>query len=501
VRFSCLAVRVRALCSTGLEEVYLDCGGTIKTVLQYNLDEPLRLVVQAPGATTIRIFVSVPSRLLLESEFEGAALRVDLPPFNASGPIQVNIHLAGRPATRIDVACRLAQSGSEVVWTGTPETDQRGRATASAVFPIRPIARTDEAEPGGEVVALPMAVEKSQGSRPTLLFGRKRVDGAEYLVWYGTNRKPVDEANPRRGYSAERDDRLHHGRCRVFIPKSHKIGSTGSPWWKRLISRTDDRLRIQAVEPLAANQHWADLRRIIAGLEAGRDHAVVFIHGYNVSFEEAAVRAAQVGFDLQVRAMAFFSWPSRGTVKGYIADTASIEASEGALAAYLAGFTEQSGASHVHVIAHSMGNRGLLRAVNRSLATAERRAGAPFGQFILAAPDVDVDVFRDLSRAYQGVCRRATLYVSARDRAVSASLALHGAPRVGYTPPVTVLPHIDTVSVSNVDLTLLGHGYVAEARDVLHDMHNLIFHGDPPERRMGLRPEETDEGRYWTIGA
>ncbi|WP_420128112.1 alpha/beta hydrolase [Longimicrobium sp.] len=403
----------------------------------------------------------------------------------------MSIDLLGRPTTQINVVCRFGQSRSEVVWTGTAATDHRGRATVSAVFALRPIVG-DSGDQRAEVIT---------GLRPTVRLGRKRMDGAEYLVWYGTNRKPVDEANPGRGYSAERDDRVHHGRCRVFIPKSHRIGSTGSPWWKRLITRTDDRLRIQAVEPLAADEHWADLRRVIAGLEAGQDHAVVFIHGYNVSFQEAALRAAQVGFDLQVRAMAFFSWPSRGTVQGYIPDTASIEASEAALAAYLTGFTEQSGASHVHVIAHSMGNRGLLRAVNRSLVTAERRAGVSFGQFILAAPDVDADVFRDLSRAYQGVCRRATLYVSARDRAVSASLALHGAPRVGYTPPVTVLPHIDTVNVSNVDLTVLGHGYVAEARDVLHDMHDLIFHGNPPERRMGLRPEETNDGRYWVIGA
>ena len=470
------------------------------TLFQYDPGEPLHLAVQAPGTTSIRISVSVPSHPLLESEAEGETLRVDVPPFIPSPRVQVTIDLLGRPTTRIDVVCRCVQRGSEATWTRTLETDPRGRATTSAVFRLRLVVGPPEGqESAGPVVETTPA--KAPQERPPGLLGRKRPEGAEYLVWYGTNRKPIDEASSGRGYSAERDDRLHYGRCRVFVPKSHKIGSIGSPWWKRLLTRRDDRLRIEEVEPLAADEHWADLRRVIAGSEAGRDHAVVFIHGYNVSFDEAALRAAQIGFDLQVRAMAFFSWPSRGTVQGYIPDTASIEASEGALAAYLTGFAEQSGASHVHVIAHSMGNRGLLRAVNRGLATAGRRAGASFGQFILAAPDVDADVFRDLSRAYEGVCRRATLYVSSRDRAVAASLALHDANRVGYTPPVTVLPHIDTVSVENVDLTILGHGYVAEARDVLHDMHDLIFHGNPPERRMGLRAEESAEGRYWVIGA
>lgn len=467
-----------------------------------SLPQPPELLISAPGAERMRVSVVLPSGLQLQRTADGETLRMELLQPGPGGPMRVTIHLLGRPGAQVAVTCTLVQGEAEAVWTGLVHMNQEGWGTASTEFQLDPPGpRRRGPTRGGEetdrlIVGRPREPHRVKFSMPS-----RRPEGAEYVVWYGTNRKPVDAADPGRGYSHERDDRLHYGRCRVFIPRSHKIGSTGSPWWKRLITRTDDRLRLQAVEPLAADEHWADLRRVIAGLQPGLDHAVIFIHGYNVSFHEAALRAAQVGFDLQVRAMAFFSWPSQGTMHGYMADEASIEASEGALAAYLTGFAEQSGASHVHVIAHSMGNRGLLRAVNRSLATAERRAGVPFGQFILAAPDVDADVFRDLSRAYRGVCRRATLYVSPRDRAVAASLTLHGAARVGYTPPVTVLPHVDTVSVENVDLTLLGHGYVAEARDVLHDMHDLIFHGDPPERRMGLRPAESDAGRYWVIAA
>jgi esterase/lipase superfamily enzyme len=471
------------------------------TTVRYDPGERLILRVSAPGARRMRVAVLPSSRGPGQATIDGDTLRMNLPRLDP-GEIQVDIVLLAPAGTELEVTCQLGQGAGEAVWRAFARTDAAGRARLSTEFQLRPRRRyrgePDFADPGVDA----FRTEAPPLPRPKFSTrAKQRPAGAEYVVWYGTNRKPVDPADPARGYSAERDDRLHYGRCRVFIPRSHRIGSTGSRWWKRMLTRTDDRLRLEAVEPQAGDEHWADLRRVIAGLEPGTDHAVVFIHGYNVSFHDAALRAAQVGFDLQVRAMAFFSWPSRGTLQGYLADSATIEASEAPLAAYLTGFARHSGASHVHVIAHSMGNRGLLRAVNRSLATAETRAGVPFGQFILAAPDVDADVFSDLSRAYQGVCRRATLYVSPRDRAVAASLALHGAARVGYTPPVTVLPHIDTVSVQNVDLTVLGHGYVAEARDVLHDMHDLIFHGDPPERRMGLHPEETGAGRYWVIGA
>jgi esterase/lipase superfamily enzyme len=149
-----------------------------------------------------------------------------------------------------------------------------------------------------------------------------------------------------------------------------------------------------------------------------------------------------------------------------------------------------------------MGNRGVLRAVARIAAEAQQRTGVCFGQFILAAADVDVDKFRQLCAAYRQVAARTTIYVSAKDRAVEASEWLHQFPRVGLAPPVTVAEGLDTVSVTNADLTLLGHGYVAEARNVLVDMHTLIHHDAAPAERFGLREAATEQGeRYWLIGA
>ncbi len=62
---------------------------------------------------------------------------------------------------------------------------------------------------------------------------------AEYRVWYATTRRPVDPADPSQGYTGERDDHVHYGTCRVFVPRSHKIGSVGSPWWKRAVTLTE----------------------------------------------------------------------------------------------------------------------------------------------------------------------------------------------------------------------------------------------------------------------
>jgi esterase/lipase superfamily enzyme len=332
-----------------------------------------------------------------------------------------------------------------------------------------------------------------------------RDDGRIYTVWYGTNRRPVDVDDRSKGYSGkrEKDGGIHYGACWVAVPKSHTFGSVGSSWWKRWLTLKDDRLRVAGRLALEAVEFWEEVRRVLSECQTEERQALVYLHGYNVSFDEAAIRAAQIGFDLKVPGLtAFFSWPSRGTFDAYPADESSIEASAGSIKNFLVRLATESGAERVHIVAHSMGNRGLLGAVQRIQAEAAREAGVRFGQVILAAPDVDVDVFREWAVYYPRLADRTTLYISRRDRAVVLSRWLHGYDRVGYVPPVTVVEGIDSVEVGDIDLTVLGHGYFAEAAGVLYDMYQLIRHNEAPHSRPRLRAMLTPGGlKYWAIGS
>lgn len=333
--------------------------------------------------------------------------------------------------------------------------------------------------------------------------GRARKTTPLYPLWFGTNRQPVDSHNYQKGFSNKRDNRLHYGTCQVAVPKSHKIGETGSPWWKRLLQCSDDRLQLDkgSLTALAEIEFWSSVRQALRDHADNERIALVFIHGYNVSFEESAIRAAQIGCDLQVPGItAFYSWPSQGSFTGYPADAANIEASEPYLTRFLTHFAQDSGADRVHIIAHSMGNRGLLRSMQQILQQAQVMGTIPFGQIFLAAPDVDSDVFENLAGAYPNLAQRTTLYVSSKDKALHVSGILHDYPRAGYYPPVTVLPGIDTVEVSNIDMTFLGHGYYADARDLLSDIHALLMHDESPDKRFGLQEDYTEDGKlYWVI--
>ena len=355
-----------------------------------------------------------------------------------------------------------------------------------------PFGRRHKRTPASAKAADPLEIEPVQTT-----------NGLTTTVWYGTNRKLHRQKNDTVSYSSQRDNQLHVGRCRVYVSESHKIGSLGSSWWQRLLTWKDDRLKVSKIIKLDTITYWEQVRKAFDKLGEEDRKALIYIHGFNVTFEDAALRAAQLGCDLGITGLvAFYSWPSKGTVFGYEADGASIEASEDFIADFLADFAMQCGTGRIHVIAHSMGNRGLLRAMHRILGQAAKVSKVSFGQIFLAAPDVDRELFLKLADCYPRVSERTTLYVSDKDKALKSSGILHDFPRAGFAPPVTIIPGIDTIEVSNIDLTLLGHGFFADARDVLQDMHNLIMHNAPPDKRMGLKKNSPDEKVvYWSIKA
>ncbi len=318
-----------------------------------------------------------------------------------------------------------------------------------------------------------------------------------YPLWFGTNRRPSADG---KGFTGERHSRTSLGQVTVRVPDAHRLGETGSSFWSKLkrLDFRDDHLRLHEVKVQDANDFYSSLQTTLQ--KDGASQALFFLHGFNVTFEEAAIRAAQLGCDLAVPgATAFFSWPSRGSVVAYPADEASIEASERAITDFLVDFATKSGAEKIHVIAHSMGNRGLLRALQRIAANAETRGKVKFGQIFLAAPDVDRDLFLDLASLYPEHSERTTLYASNGDLPVVLSAELHAAPRAGYYTPYTVAPGVDTIAVPDFNLDLLGHSYFAQAAALLHDIFGLMRLDASPSKRQQISPVVHEGTSFWKL--
>jgi esterase/lipase superfamily enzyme len=322
-------------------------------------------------------------------------------------------------------------------------------------------------------------------------------------VFYGTDRnrrsaRQIDD-DPRRIYGGDRGE-LRLGTLEVSIPKDHRMGELEAPRWWRLEFRPDPKRHVVllSIDELPEDDFARRLRERVD--ETEHREAFVFVHGYNVDFDEAARRTAQIAYDIHHDLVPIlFSWPSRGTVAGYPADETNVAWAEPDLREFLTLIAERSGAAEVHVIAHSMGSRALTGVLEDFVQAGRAGEEAPrFDEIVLVAPDIDAGRFRrDIAPALVPAGERVTLYGSSRDRALEMSRRFHSYPRIGdLSAGVVVMPGIDLIDATAVDTSLTGHSYFADGDSVLADLFHLFREGLAPPR-PSLEPVGEDPERYW----
>jgi len=292
---------------------------------------------------------------------------------------------------------------------------------------------------------------------------------------------------------------LEVGTCEVSIPKRHQLGQIERPSIFRGEVYEDPRRHVVllTVNLESPDEFHAGLRVRLD--RSQRKEAFVFVHGFNVTFESAARRTAQLAYDLGFDGPPiFFSWPSQGGLLEYAVDETNVVWTVPHLKQFLVGIARNSGAESVHLIAHSMGNRALTSAL-QTIAYEMREEPPMFREVLLTAPDIDADVFkRDIAPAIVRTAERVTLYASSNDEALILSKQVHGYPRAGDSGQgLVVVPGIDTIDVSTVDTSLLGHSYYGDNRSVIADMVDLLREAKPPDQRRFLRPQPLGELFYW----
>ena len=125
---------------------------------------------------------------------------------------------------------------------------------------------------------------------------------------------------------------------------------------------------------------------------------------------------------------------------------------------------------------------------------------AGLNQIVFAAPDVDAATFKDLAQDFRPKAKRFTLYASSDDLALKASKVVHKYSRAGESGlDLVVTESVDTVDVTAVDTSLLGHAYYGENRSVLSDLFYVIRNGTPPDDRFGLVAKDRYGARYWSF--
>jgi esterase/lipase superfamily enzyme len=88
--------------------------------------------------------------------------------------------------------------------------------------------------------------------------------------------------------------------------------------------------------------------------------------------------------------LALFSWPSLGTPLRYAEDETNVRWSVPEIEAFVRRLVERSPTGQVDLVAHSLGARGLLDALENL--ACELRPRVPIRQLVLVAPDRDAAV-------------------------------------------------------------------------------------------------------------
>jgi esterase/lipase superfamily enzyme len=322
------------------------------------------------------------------------------------------------------------------------------------------------------------------------------VESKPLELFYATTRAPVPDQ--RIHFGKDRGE-LVYGIAEVAIPPNHIIGRNERPSVFRFEWSADERkhIALRGTRPLSNEDFAAQLDLAIR--ESPNRQLMVFVHGFNVDFAQAARSLAQFATDLKFQGpVLLFSWPSQSSLMGYATDSTNVEWSQTYLTTVLKEIVDRTEAAQIFGFAHSMGSRALTRA-HIALASERPLDSYKFQQMILVAPDIDADLFReDIAPQLARTRTPVTLYASSGDRALAASKTFNGHPRAGDSGRgLVIVPGVETVDVSDASRGLLGHTYFSEDRRIMEDIYAILTSAQGSDQRFGLQGVDIPEGRYW----
>lgn len=285
-------------------------------------------------------------------------------------------------------------------------------------------------------------------------------------------------------FGVERDASAHFGVCKINVPKNHSTG---------LIRLTKDNRQSSHDFFKILNSRSLSETAVFDYLKKSERYPLVFVHGFNVRYEDALLRAAQIAYDLKYQGpIVLYSWPA-GARDGFLDEKIITRTYDHNLknahdsVALFKDFLNQLNANHltVNLVVHSMGHQVVLPALKDF--SAHNPDAKIINELILNAPDFEADEFISIAAAVKDNTKRITIYCSYNDRAMTVSEIYNKNPRFGAC---AFSESIDSINVSLVDAPALGlgHGYYS-SRAILGDVFQVLL-GIEAEKRLFIKKSE-----------
>jgi esterase/lipase superfamily enzyme len=304
-------------------------------------------------------------------------------------------------------------------------------ATASRRAVLRGLVATGGALTLGGCAALSDAAPRYDAAEltanPNLLVAttRKPVDGARAKPWFGTERS-----------------RLVIARARLVPPSESRfsLAAIGLDDW-----------RIEAVDTAP---RVADLVEQAPG---PRD-VLLYVHGFNQTFETAALDAARISEGIRFRGDTMvFAWPSKAKLLDYGYDRESAMWSRDSLEQVFAALMASPAIGRIHIVAHSVGTMLTMEALRQIYARQGQAATERIGAVIFASPDIDMDGFASSVERIGALARRITVITATNDRALAVSGFLAGGmKRVGAAEKA----QLERLGLRVIDASQQGWGII-----------------------------------------
>ena len=246
----------------------------------------------------------------------------------------------------------------------------------------------------------------------------------------------------------------------VSVPAGHRAGEIEQPSFGS--ANPEKHFVVTARRALEPDAFRAELASHISGRVGNSRDVLLYVHGFNTSLEEARFRVAQIVADGGFTGVPIlFAWQSKGELFAYESDKEAATASRDALQRLMMDIAQAPGVGRVQILAHSMGSWLTMEALRETAIAGHADLDGKLGSVMLAAPDIDLGVFR------QQVARldpaRISVFVSRDDRALSLSSRIAGSrARLGAMDPSNPkdAAAIDAMGVRVYDLSMLSKGWV-----------------------------------------
>jgi esterase/lipase superfamily enzyme len=262
------------------------------------------------------------------------------------------------------------------------------------------------------------------------------------MLLVATTRKPVNGARATPWYGTERAPKMTVARARLMPPDDGRfsLASVGLADWK-----------LDKIEPVGQIGDLIDP-------SAGGHDVLVYVHGYNTSFETAALDAARLSDGIKfVGDTMVFSWPSRASLLDYGYDRESAMWSRDALQQVLDGLIASPVVGHIHIVAHSVGTMLTMEALRQLYAQLGGEAANRIGAVVFASPDIDVDGFSSSVQRIGPLARKIIVVTATNDRALAVSQWIAGGViRVGAAETA----QLERMGIRVIDASQQGSGII-----------------------------------------